>query len=280
MQLDDLHPQNNQDMKKEHSGNVSALFSYLCVRMILRIMYRHITKKIVCTLWVLFLPLLLSGQDHRFAPQTNGVSVETNHYCLDFNIRHKQPNWVYYMLTRAHIDGKTPRASSFRDCRQGDVSSASQKDYKGSGYDKGHLCPAADMKLDREAMNATFLMWNMSPQDPSFNRGKWAELEALVRKYIRDDSDTLFIVTGPVFLGEEKCIGMNKVTVPKLFYKVVYSPERGGIAFLLPNHKVSSPLRNWQVSIDLVEVLTGIDFFPQLPLKYQDEIESQVVWWD
>lgn len=241
----------------------------------------HQPTKIIRALGLFLLfPLLLAGQDFRYAPQASDVPVRSKYYCLDFNTRHKQPNWVYYMLTPAHIDGKAPRASSFRDCRQGNVCSASLKDYKGSGYDRGHLCPAADMKLDREAMNATFLMWNMSPQEPSFNRGKWADLEALVRKYIKDDRDTLFVVTGPVFLGKEKCIGKNRVTVPGLFYKVVYSPGRGGIAFLLPNLKVTSPLRDWQVSIDLIEALTGIDFFPQLPRKYQDEIESQVVWWD
>jgi endonuclease G len=229
---------------------------------------------------LLLLPASLWGQDGRYAPEVKGVSIENTCYRLDFNAEHKQPNWVYYSLTQTHITGDTPRSSSFRNCRQGDIRSATNNDYRGSGYDKGHLCPAADMKHSREAMSATFQMWNMSPQEPSFNRGKLADLESLVRSYIRAETDTLFVVTGPVFLNNKGSIGESGVTVPGLYYKVVYCPERGGAAFLLPNQKVSGPLRSWQVSIDLVEVLTGIDFFPQLPDKTEDEIESQVVWWE
>lgn len=230
--------------------------------------------------FLLLLPLLLTGQDRRYAPEPEGALILNTHYCLDFNIEHKQPNWVYYMLTGTHIAGSTPRSSSFRDCREGDVKSASQADYRGSGYDRGHLCPAADMKLSKEAMAETFQMWNMSPQEPSFNRGRWADAEAHVRRWIRDDSDTLFVVTGPVFIGNKGSIGKGCVTVPGFFYKVVYCPRRGGAAFLMPNGRVQAPLHSWQVSIDLIEALTGIDFFPQLPQDRQNDIESHVARWD
>ncbi len=238
-------------------------------------------RKIVVTAGLLlFLPLLLWGQDHRYVPEVRDVFVCNSHYCLDFNTVHKQPNWVCYMLTDGHVTGATPRSSSFKDCRQGEVKSASQKDYRGSGYDRGHLCPAADMKLSKEAMTATFQMWNMSPQEPSFNRGRWADLEARMRKYIGDCRDTVFIVTGPVFINNKGCIGDGSVTVPGFFYKVVYCPRRGGAGFLMPNEKLEAPLRSWQVSIDLIEALTGIDFFPQLPREVQDRIEAQVEWWE
>ena len=237
-------------------------------------------KLLLCSALLVLLPLILLGQDFRYAPDPKGVLVENQYYCLDFNVEHKQPNWVYYMLTQTHITGKTPRSTTFKDCKQGDVASAKQCDYKGSGYDKGHLCPAADMKLSAEAMKATFQMWNMSPQVPSFNRGRWSDLEALVRSYIKSDKDTLFIVTGPVFISNNGSIGEGKVTVPSYFYKVVYSNTRGGIGFLMPNQKISSKLQSWQISIELIEALTGIDFFPQLPKEFQAKIESQVVWWD
>lgn len=229
---------------------------------------------------LILLPISFWGQDYRYTPEVKGIPVENTYYCLDFNTEHKQPNWVYYMLTQTHISGDTPRASSFRNCRLGDITSATNADYRGSGYDKGHLCPAADMKHSREAMSATFQMWNMSPQEPSFNRGWWADLEALIRSYIKAETDTVFVVTGPVFLNNKGTIGKNEVTIPGLYYKVVYCPCRGGIGFLMPNSKVSSTLQSWQVSIDLIEALTGIDFFPQLPNELEDEIESQVVWWD
>ncbi len=239
----------------------------------------HNIRMLAVAAGMFFLPLLLAGQDFRYAPEARNIPVKNAYYCLDFNTGHKQPDWVYYTLTQTNISGTTPRSSTFKDCRQGGIASASQKDYKGSGYDKGHLCPAADMKQSKEAMSATFQMWNMSPQEPSFNRGRWAELEALARSYIKDRTDTLFIVTGPVYVGNMESIG-DGVTVPALFYKIVYNPKKGGIGFLLPNHKVNSPLKSWQVSIDLIEALTGIDFFPQLPQPFQDRIEAQVDWWE
>lgn len=239
-------------------------------------LYRIVITAMSC----LFYPFLLHCQAVWYAPRAEGTLIENSYYCLDYNTRHKQPDWVCYMLTQTHITGSAPRSSGFKNCKQGGITSASTRDYTRSGYDRGHLCPAADMKFSKEAMGETFKMWNISPQNPSLNRGRWAELEATVRDYIRDETDTLYIVTGPVFIGDMGCIGESRVTIPTLFYKVVYCPKRGGIGFLLPNRKIESPLPAWQVSIDLVEAITGIDFFPQLPDDHEDEIEAQVVWWE
>lgn len=229
---------------------------------------------------LIFFSTVCQGQDNRYVPNYEGVPIRNSYYCLDFSVDHKQPRWVYYMLTQTHIRGDAQRSSSFKDCRQDTVTSASTKDYTNSGYDRGHLCPAADMKLSKGAMKETFQMWNISPQDQSFNRGRWAELEALVRSYIRDVSDTLFVVTGPIFIANKEPIGRNSdVTVPGFFYKAVYCPKRGGIGFLMPNRKITEPLRVWIVPINFIEALTGIDFFPQIPAECQQVIESQVAWW-
>ena len=243
-------------------------------------------NRIISAIVLLFLPIAVGGQNptnttqnHRYAPQNSGVAIINAHYCLDFNTRHKQPNWVCYALTQTNITGETPRSASFKNCRQSTIASATNNDYKGSGYDKGHLCPAADMKHSREAMAATFQMWNISPQEPSFNRGRWADLEELVRGYVESPADTIFVVTGPVFLCNKGSIGEG-VTVPGLYYKVVFCPRRGGMAFLLPNQKCPAPPRSWRVSIDLVEALSGIDFFPQLPDEIENAIEAQVDWWE
>jgi len=241
---------------------------------------KRIIKLLYCCTLFFLLPLFLLGQDLRYIPETKGTLIQNTYYCLDFNTEHKQANWVYYMLTQTHITGSATRYSTFKDCRQGDIFSATNKDYKGSGYDKGHLCPAADMKLSQEVMKETFQMWNISPQVPAFNRGRWSDLEALVRSYIKDDTDTLFIVTGAVFIDNKGSIGASNVTIPSMFYKVIYCYKRGGIGFLLPNQKISSQLKDWQVSIDSIQTLTGIDFFPQLPKELQSEIESQIVWWE
>ena len=248
--------------------------------MITNSLLKRLVKLLFCLALFFLFPIYLLGQDFRYAPEAKGTLIQNLYYSLDFNSEHKQANWVYYMLTQTHISGDAQRYSTFKDCKLGNIVSASQKDYKGSGYDKGHLCPAADMKLSKEAMKETFQMWNISPQVPSFNRGKWSELEALVRSYIKDETDTLFIVTGAVFVDNNGSIGNGNVTVPSMFYKIVYYPKKGGIGFLLPNQKLSDKLQVWQVSISYIEKLTGIDFFPQLPKKLQCKIESQIEWWE
>ena len=76
-----------------------------------------------------------------------------------------------------------------------------------------------------------------------------------------------------LFLGATESIGENRVTVPLFYYKAVYCPKRGMTAFLMPNRKIEESLTAWVVSVDVVEALTGIDFFPQLPPEVQDELE-------
>lgn len=214
----------------------------------------------------------------QYEPATQGTLVRHKYYSLGFDTLHRQARWVYYMLTYDHVSGKAKRADNFRpDPSVPNCSTLA--DYRGSGYDRGHLCPAADMKISEEAMSETFYLSNMSPQTPAFNRGAWAKLEALVRSYIQDRSDTLYVVTGPVFLGSTESIGPNKVTVPLFYYKALYSPKYGMTAFLMPNRKIEEPLTAWVVSVDLIEAITGVDLFPQLPKEIQDSLEAQSITW-
>ena len=222
---------------------------------------------------LLFSPCLFA-QSLRYEPEAQGVLVRHKYYSLDFDTLHRQAKWVYYMLTYDHVNGKAKRADNFRPDPSA-PNCSTLADYRGSGYDRGHLCPAADMKISQEAISETFYLSNMSPQVSAFNRGAWAKLEALVRSYIQDRSDTLYIVTGPVFLGATKSIGPNKVTVPVFYYKALYCPKRGMTAFLMPNRKIEEPLSAWVVSVDLIEAITDIDFFPQLPKEEQDKLESK-----
>ena len=225
---------------------------------------------------LLLVPFLSFAQ---YEPNHSGQLIRHTYYSLDYNKKHKQPNWVYYRLTYNMVNGKARRSDNFRPDPAVSTGSPTLADYKNSGYDRGHLCPAADMKISEKAMSETFFMSNMSPQFPSFNRGKWSDLENLVRSYIKDITDTLYIVTGPVFINNKGSIGKNNVTVPGFYYKVIYSPKRGGIGFLMPNVKITLPLQTWVVSIDLIETLIGIDFFYQLDDKIENEIESQTKWW-
>jgi len=116
----------------------------------------------------------------------------------------------------------------------------------------------------------------MSPQDASFNRGIWKKLEGLVRNWAVENN-VLYLVTGPVLKDGLPTIGNNKVSVPKYFYKVIldYSkPDIKGIGFILPNAGSTEPIESFAVSIDSVESITGIDFFPLLPDDEEQLIEK------
>lgn len=116
----------------------------------------------------------------------------------------------------------------------------------------------------------------MSPQLPAFNRGIWKKLEELVRTWAVEN-EVLYIVTGPILINGLQSIGPNKVSIPKYFYKVILDytePGINGIGFILPNAGSSEPLQDFAVTIDSVEKLTGIDFYPLIPVTQQTQIEK------
>ena len=153
--------------------------------------------------------------------------------------------------------------------------SASLADYSGSGYDRGHLCPAADMTLNKTSMSETFYLSNMSPQLAGFNRGIWSSLEEQVRKWALEYSK-LYVVTGPIFKDNIASIGINKVTVPGYFYKVLYDGKNRMIGFILPNASSSKSLVQFTVKVDEIEQKTGIDFFSGLDDKLENQLESNI----
>ena len=227
---------------------------------------------------LLFLFLALGGfAKERYIPVGDGgMRVEYKHYCLGFNKEHKQANWVYYELTSANLTGKASRKNDFRVDPKISQWCATPEDYKRSGYDRGHLCPAADMSFDAKAMSETFYMSNMSPQVPMFNRGIWKELEEHVRNRARKEK--LYVVTGPIFKSNKGAIGKGKVTVPGYYYKLFYSPSKQQmIAYVLPNEESKRPLNSFAVPVDKVEKMTGIDFFSQLPDDLERVLEADTL---
>lgn len=197
-------------------------------------------------------------------------------YTLSYNEMHEQANWVAYELTEKETEGKYKRANKFIVDPDIITGSAESKDYKKSGYDQGHMAPAADMAWSKTAMKESFYYSNMSPQEPGFNRGIWKNLEEQLRTWAIDNK-AIYVVTGPVLTEGLPAIGPNKVSVPKYYYKVVldYSwPEIKGIGFILPNEKSEDRLQNYAVSIDSVEKVTGINFFYKLPDDQEKYIES------
>jgi len=207
---------------------------------------------------------------------TTGEIVHHTYYTLSYAEDHEQAEWVAYVLTRDHLNENwVERTNSFKPDPEVHTESATPRDYKSSGYDKGHLCPAADMSFSIQAMDESFFMSNISPQVPAFNMGIWRELEELTRDWARKFGQ-LYVVTGPILaqpgLGE---IGFNKVTVPSYYYKVLLAPDQHrAIAFMLPNQVSTRPVLDYAYTIDQVEASTGLDFFPQLLKGLDEELQG------
>lgn len=209
-----------------------------------------------------------SGGTSYYLPESEEPIVLHEHYVLGYSEQHEQAAWVAYELTRQQLNRRrVKRTDDYRPDPKVISRSATPQDYKRSGYTRGHLIPAADRSFSTEAVSETFYMSNMSPQLYHFNGGIWRELEENVRDWARKFGH-LYIVTGPVLkMGLREKIGDNHVSVPDAFYKVVLDhtdPERKAIAFVIPNAKSEKPLSAYAVSVDLVEQLTGIDFFAHL----------------
>lgn len=213
-------------------------------------------------------------------PQLKSNEYIINHkgFSLSYNESFEQANWVAYVLTSNKTRTISPRTNKFLVDPSVKSGSACDDDYVGSGYDKGHLAPAADMGWSVQSMHDCFYYSNMSPQVPGFNRGIWKRAEQLVRcwaiKY-----QTIYVVTGPVLSPNLPTIGIEKVSIPKYFYKIVldYHNSIGkGIGFIIPNNSSSEPLQNFAVSIDSVEKVTKINFFPLLPIDQEKKIEGRI----
>lgn len=209
-------------------------------------------------------------------PNSSGEIVKHTYYTLAYSEANEQASWVYYVLTPELINGTQSRTDDFRADPAVSTGSASLDDYKSSGYDRGHLCPAADMTLNKTSMSESFFLSNMSPQVAGFNRGKWSTLEDQVRKWALE-FNRLDVATGPIFKDNIGTIGADNVTVPGYYYKVLYSEKKKiMIGLILPNASSSKSLDQFVVTVDQIEEKTGIDFFPGLEDKLENQLEGSV----
>lgn len=197
-------------------------------------------------------------------------------FTLSYNEEYEQAEWVAYLLTCQETKGNIKRTNRFKEDKRIITGSAQDEDYKKSGYDRGHLIPAADNSWDKIAMEQSFLYSNMSPQVPEFNRGIWKQLEEQVRDWTCA-FDSLYIVTGPIFKKNMKRIGPNGVAVPPYYYKAIlyYSQNKTeAIAFILPNAKSNNYIYSYAVSIDSLEKEIGFDLFYKLDDSLENQVES------
>lgn len=202
--------------------------------------------------------------------------VEHKGYTVSYNTTWLIPNWVAYELTDEEVVGQVSRADKFVPDPDIKGRCSTTDDYKGSGYDRGHMAPAGDMKWDAKAMEESFYTTNICPQNHNLNAGDWKELEEQVRDWAIKN-EKVYVVCGPIMKQKYETIGQNNVAVPDSFYKVVLMYKDGNwraLGFVFANKAGNKPLDTYAKSIDEVEKITGFDFFSVLPDEIENEIEK------
>lgn len=194
---------------------------------------------------------------------------------LSFNRHNRTPNWVAWELLGRETEGEAKRHNKFWQDRRVDGCPTTD-DYKNSGYDRGHMCPAAEQRWSRKAMDDCFVMANMCPQDHALNSGAWNTLENKERLWARRDS-AIVIVAGPLYEPDSRNTIGDGVLVPSAFFKVLLAPyvdKPRSIAFVYPNMSSPGNMQNYVMTVDDLERLTGYDFFAALPDSLENEVEA------
>ena len=199
-------------------------------------------------------------------------------YTVSYNNATRNPNWVAWHLTKSHTYGSNQRSGEvFTEDVSVSRPRATDADYYNSRYDRGHMCPAGDNKWDKEAMAQSFLVTNVCPQNHGLNKYEWNDLEMLCRDWAREYG-AIDVVCGPVYSSsdQQKTIGKNRVWVPDAFFKVVLCRQgkAKAIGFVYRNEGKKQPMADAVCTVDEVERLTGLDFFPELDDKIENRIEA------
>ena len=207
----------------------------------------------------------------------NEIVLHRTGYTVSYNVYYKNPNWVAWELTREETKGETDRYDKFMPDPDLPEPRVVHKDYTRSGYDRGHMAPAADMKWSKQAMIESFYMSNICPQVGNLNRGDWNDLEELCRNWA-EKYGRIYIACGPIFDSKSpKRIGEHKVAVPDRFFKVILIYNRKNpiaMGFIFKNIARSQDIEKYMVTVDSVENVTGMDFFSKLPDNVENRIES------
>lgn len=211
---------------------------------------------------------------------TDEVIMHPGHI-LVYSEKHEQPKWTAHIASPDLIKGNLARIDSFLPDPLVKTGTAVTADYWNSGYDRGHLVPSADMRWTYEALKGTYYYSNISPQVPELNRGTWADLEDWGRRYVNFSKRRVFVVTGPVLRDGlptmQKADRKNEVSIPEYFWKVIADLDGDNpkaIGFVMRNAKQDGPPIGYAVTVDSVEALSGLDFFPALDNALENRIEA------
>ena len=208
-----------------------------------------------------------------------GQIIQRIGYTLAYDDKTKTPQWVAWELTKKETQGKEERTNKFLPDPDVIGTQIVTNDYSGSGYDRGHMAPAADMKWSKQAMQESFYMTNICPQDHHLNTQDWNELETKSREWARRYGK-VYIVCGPIYndTRRREYIGTHRVQVPDAFFKAILihsSKKNCALGFLFQNEAGERPLTEYLVSVNQLETITGIDFFPALPDELEEKLEAE-----
>ncbi len=212
--------------------------------------------------------------------EKQGQIIQHTGYTLSYDAKNKTPQWVAWELTNEETRGKEERTNDFQPDPQVIGTQVVTFDYSGSGYDRGHMAPAGDMKWSKQAMQESFYMTNICPQDHHLNTEDWNDLEMKSREWARRYGK-VYIACGPIYKGiRNEYIGEHRVKVPDAFFKVILIDDARksyAIGFLFENQPGERPLKEYLVSVDEIEKLTGMDFFSILPDEVENRLEAEIV---
>lgn len=204
--------------------------------------------------------------------------VEHVGYTVSYNSDWRIPNWVAYELTAEEVQGVEPRGNDFVPDPD-IIGSPSTDDYKNSGYDRGHMAPAADMKWSKQAMTESFYTSNICPQNQNLNKGDWKDLEEHVRN-MATKYDHIYIACGPIVSAKPKTIGqyscIDRIAVPDAFFKAILRQKDeswSALGFMMPNQAGHKELSSYAMSIEELEMIIDMDLFYNLPNDIEEHVE-------
>ena len=249
---------------------------------------------VLCALWLVqeetgCLSRLLPGQGGWQDPVEEGlmelpavndddIILSHNGFVISYNADARIPEWVAYELTDEETRGDLDRDEYvFQMDPSYNRTQAMREDYADYNWSRGHMAPAADFEWDAGAMGETFFLTNICPQNRELNKNDWNYLEKQVRKWAREFGK-VWVVTGP-YIGSNRygTIGERNVTVPDSFFKAVLAWKNGryhSIAFMMDNDDKRYWLDDCAMTVNGLEEITGLDFFPGLPDEVEDSVES------
>jgi len=215
---------------------------------------------------------------------TKGTVIAHLGYTVSYNHQTLTPNWVAYELTREEVNGQFPRTNNYAPDPTLKGRQASLEDFRASGWDRGHLAPAADMKWSQQAMDESFYLTNMCPQNKDFNAGAWEKTEKMARR-IASQYGKVYVVCGPVYKTNSfGTIGTQKVAIPDAFFKAFLIKTNGtysAIGFLMQNITEHQDLKASSMTVDQLEEIIQMDLFHNLEDSIEHEVEARIakgVW--